>query len=479
MSRTLLACGFLLGAAVGGAEPTAKKPLPLLLHPAAPPARALQYPLLPELRDKRPGNAAEYYRKAYQLFRENLEREYYETTDPWLEMPLKDLPRAEVAKFLEPHAAAFRALEAAARCESCDWEVTERLRKDGNATLIEDLQRLRTLCTFLQLRGRLALFDGDVTGSLHAVQTGLAMARHAAECPCLIADLIGFYLASRMGNLLEELLQHPKTPNLYWALTDLPQPLIDLRLGLQGERVGAYGNFPGLAEAAADPNAGPMTPEQIQKCVERLLDPRFFPQDENLGVINRLVLGTAVSRKHEEAKKALIALGRPKEKVEALPHLEVALLHAMADYDRALDDFIKWQSLPYPVAWPRIQATIKGQRKGPVLLMGYGGEGPAIPLTPLMIPALQKILQARGRIDRRFAALRCVEAIRLFAAAHDGTLPAQLDDIQDVPVPLDPVTGKAFQYQCNGGRAVLFAEPFPGLMTEDRFLPAYELILKR
>ena len=35
---------------------------------------------------------------------------------------------------------------------------------------------------------------------------------------------------------------------------------------MQGERVMAYGNFPGMAEMAADLNAKPITPEQVRKC---------------------------------------------------------------------------------------------------------------------------------------------------------------------------------------------------------------------
>src|SRR5262249_1581129 len=148
------------------------------------------------------------------------------------------------------------------------------------------------------------------------------------------------------------------------------------------------------------------------------------------------------SRKHEESKKALVEQGWPKEKVEAMPHLEVALLHAMAEYDRVLDDVIKWQSLPNAEAWSKITAATNGLRKGPIVLFGNGGEGPAIPLAQQLVPGYRKVFMARGRIERRLAALRCVEAIRVYAAAHDGKLPAKLDDIKEVPVPLDPVTDK-------------------------------------
>ena len=59
-------------------------------------------------------------------------------------------------------------------------------------------------------------------------------------------------------------------------------------------------------------------------------------------------------------------------------------------------------------------------------------------------------LGARTRMDRRVAALRCVEAVRLYAAAHDGKLPPSLDEIKDVPVPRDPVDDKPFGYRLVG-----------------------------
>ena len=36
---------------------------------------------------------------------------------------------------------------------------------------------------------------------------------------------------------LEEMIQQPGSPNLYWALADLPTPLVSLRAGIQGERM--------------------------------------------------------------------------------------------------------------------------------------------------------------------------------------------------------------------------------------------------
>ena len=62
------------------------------------------------------------------------------------------------------------------------------------------------------------------------------------------------------------------------------------------------------------------------------------------------------------------------------------------------------------------------------------------------------------RLDQRIALLRHVEALRLYAAEHDGTLPAKLSEIS-VPLPDDPFTGKPFRYEVAGDTAHLRGSP--------------------
>jgi hypothetical protein len=68
---------------------------------------------------------------------------------------------------------------------------------------------------------------------------------------------------------------------------------------------------------------------------------------------------------------------------------------------------------------------------------------------------------AEVRLDRKVAALRAVEALRLHVAAHDGRLPESLDQIKAVPVPADPMTGKPFEYRLDGESAVLTGRASP------------------
>jgi hypothetical protein len=85
-----------------------------------------------------------------------------------------------------------------------------------------------------------------------------------------------------------------------------------------------------------------------------------------------------------------------------------------------------------------------------------------IPVASLLLPALSHVRRTSVRAERRIALLRVIEALRFYAADHDGKLPAALDDIKEVPLPVDLVTGKPFGYKLADGKATLDAPPPAG-----------------
>ena len=475
MKRLSLAVGLLLLTAAAAAADDDVRSKPLTLHPPAAVPRALRYALLPELQDTIPGNAVDHYRLAVKNMKQDVppSREWYPRIDEWLATPLKDFPREDVAKFLKPCESTFKEVEAGARCEDCDWGLTEKLRQFGFNTLLPDVQEMRSIAALLNLRARCELAEGRTDKAAHTLQVGLAVARHIADSPTLISTLVGMAVANIMLERLEEVLQQPDAPSLYWPLTDLPRPFIDMRKPMEGERVSVYGSFPGAAEMAADLNAKPWTPEQVAKVVYTF---EYFEDEQNevLRIKNKALLLTRLAARHETAKKVLLDEGRPKELVDAMPHVQVALREALCQYDQAYDQVLKWQGLPFWEAQPAMAAAM--QR---VKALADDKDEPAIPIARVFLPAVTKVFAARARTDRRIAALRCVEAVRLYAAAHDGKPPATLDDLKDTPVPDDPVTGKPFGYRVVGDRAFFSSTPFPGQPANNVTTPTYELILTR
>jgi hypothetical protein len=478
MSRTLFAlCLLTLCSRVAVADGPDLGPHRLTLTPAKATDPALKYRLLPELIEQRPGNAAEHYRKATTLYKAIAEGPSLNQAYDWVGLPVDLLPKDEVAALLKAYREPMAEAEIGARCETCEWGTSDDLRKKNIGALLPYVQEMRALSVLFQVRLRLELAEGRPGQAVRTARTALAMARHVAESPTLISALVGYALTAQTLRQMEDLVQQPEAPNLYWALTDLPRPFIDLRKGLEGERLTAYSIFyPDHPEFLFDLNAGPLPPEQARELgnrfvgVANLLDvPRFA---------GRWVFGLNVMRKHEEAKKALVAAGRPRDKVEAMPPLQVALLHALTEYDLEMDAMLKWQSEPWWETRPKLLELERQTRRLRPAENIFRRDGPALPLAGYLLPALNKIAFARVRTDRQIALLRCVEAVRLHAATHDGKLPASLAEIKDVPLPLDPATGKAFQYEIKGATATLRATVVEG-RNDFSHAPSYEIMLRK
>jgi hypothetical protein len=78
-----------------------------------------------------------------------------------------------------------------------------------------------------------------------------------------------------------------------------------------------------------------------------------------------------------------------------------------------------------------------------------------------LLPDVVATRRLQARLGQRVALLRHVEALRLYAAAHQGKLPARLADC-GVPLPADPFTGKPFRYEADGATAHLRSVPPSG-----------------
>jgi hypothetical protein len=471
MKRGLAPLAALLAVAAAAAAqpPPEPEPTKLTLHPAAAPSPALKYELLPTLKEQTPGNAALIYYRAFSPeWWGNIRRpETWEKVLKAGQVPLQQLPRQELAWVLD--STMLREVDRAARRETIDWELTDRLRKEGVRLLFPDMGGFRDIATLLAVRARLQIAAGDFDQAVSTLQTGFALARHVGEGPTYIQALVGSAIAHVMMAPLEELLQQPGAPNLYWALTSLPRPFIDLRKPLQGEKLWLYGTLPLLVDVETTPLTA-QDQQTLLRAVGSGVDsmPGYGPKPP---WTDRLVAVALILRAYPEAKRALIAEGRKPEEVDALPAIQVVVLHSLHQYQRLQDDLFKWYGLPFWEARPHLEDVNRQIRRAKA-------EGDGQPFVEF-IPAHDKVLFAAVRADRRLAALRCVEALRLHAAAHDGKLPAALADVTQVPMPIDPVTGKAFDYRVSGERATLSAPPPPGETPATYNTLKYQLTLQR
>ena len=79
----------------------------------------------------------------------------------------------------------------------------------------------------------------------------------------------------------------------------------------------------------------------------------------------------------------------------------------------------------------------------------------------MLLPAVRTTKEAEIRTQWTLVHLRTCEALRIYAAAHDGQLPDRLSDIREVPIPVNPYDDQPLKYHRDGNRAILEAEHGP------------------
>jgi hypothetical protein len=437
-------------------------------HPAAAPLPALKYELLPELVDRHPGNAAVLYCRMCALdVLAHPKPETLDKLDAWLKTEPGKLPKE--ARDYGIGWVASKDLGRAARSEFCDWQFLSSLREDGIGMLIPEASGMRHYGNLLALRARARVGEGRLEEALHELQTGMSIARDIGSAPQLINSLVGVAIAGNMLDQVEALIQAPNSPNLYWALTDLPSPLIDFRAGFEGDSVAFYAMIPGLRESEGKPMTVEQAREQGENLIRLLSDGAVGPDTGSTSAAQRLGIAALVAKFYPEAKRFVLSQGRSSAEVEAMPMIQVVMIHALYQFRCMRDEIYKWRNVPFWHARKALQRMPRIQRLEQAGMTFFGG----------LLPAYIGVSFAQVRLDRRIAALRCIEAVRLYAAAHEGKLPAALADISEVPIPIDPVTGNAFDYEISGDTAVLSAAAPPREISQANNTIRYELTLGR
>ena len=101
--------------------------------------------------------------------------------------------------------------------------------------------------------------EGKYDEAVRTLQNGYALARDVGRGPTLIHGLVGTAIAEIMTDRIRELIQQPHGPNLYWALSTLPRPLVDFRPGFEAEVYTLYleiSDLLNLDRSSCRPNSG-------------------------------------------------------------------------------------------------------------------------------------------------------------------------------------------------------------------------------
>jgi hypothetical protein len=454
----------------------ASQPTPLTVSPAAAPVPSLKFELLPRASDQREGNAAIAYYQSLLLRPPGpadpaKAKMLSAQEEAFHEKAIGELSARELTEFLKPYRLSFAAADQALRYSRCDWQREHQLSGEGLFVLMPELQQHRELARLLALRVRLATVENKFDEAAGALKSGLQHAKHVGEGPSLISLLVGLAMANVHLKRIEDVIQRPDSPNMYWALTTLPRPFIDPKPGLDGEESYLRSVLPGLKAI----ESGPVTADQATQAIDRLVQ-AYREQGTDAGIrslASKVGIVGYASLYHAQSKKELMERGsRTANDLDAMPPVQIVLLRGIGVYRELMDDRRKLFSLPYSDAVKQLSAQqerLKAIREG---------SDPLAALFSLTVPAVEKVYDAFARTERRIAILQAIEAIRLHVAAK-GSPPARLADVTIVPVPVDPNTGKPFEYAADGQTIRLLAPPPEGQAAHAVNSMGYQLTFRK
>ncbi len=457
----LVTCQMVGPCVVGAQEEETIQVRRLTLSPMAEAREALKHRLLPRTYELKDTNAALQYQSAAAWCPEKGEDDIYDKLDTWRDMPLEDLPRDEILNVLGQFSASFRSVELATSRRRCEWDMP---MEEGFSMLLPSLSKYRKIVFALAVKTRLQVADGQFHEALATITHGLAMGRGIAEGPTLIQDLVGVSISAVMLKNTAELMASPDAPNLYWALSELPDPLVDFRQSMGYEYDLMYWEIPELL----DMEDKILSEAQASSIVENT-----FKKFSDAGLAGHKFLNLLpmawVMLHYADAKVFLAERGVAVSRIEAMPAAQAVMMYQFQEFKEIRDRMFKWLVLPYPQY--RVHADQYDKAMGEISQRGLKTN-----LFTIFLPALSRCRFMGARLCRDVDLLRVIEALRLHAAANQGAFPKTLDDVTLVPIPMDPVTGGAFVYVYTDSQHVRIEAPEAKEQIKER--PAFELTLR-
>jgi hypothetical protein len=428
----------------------------LAVSAAPAPVPALKYRLYPLFSERKEGNAVPIYLRFAHERTDARKKDLREKPAEWNSLPLEKLPLAEVKQFLDSYKYNFRQLELGARRKNADWNYTIDAG-DPIGMLLPDVQEMRMHAPLLVLKARVEIAEGHYADAIHTLETGFSFSEQINEGPFFITSLVGVACASQFADCLLELTERPDAPNLYWALSVLPSPLIDLRKATELEFKMLEMQCPDLADLDR-----PRSPEEWDAALRRVRKEfaRFSEGDKDAKPPKEGTAASDPAAKSPDlpaAKKYLTeVVGLSATGVGAMPPAQVLLLYLSYSDHEIRDEIFKQAYVPFSQTRAMHLEAEKVMKSPPDT---EGGR-----LARMLMPAIHKVLLAQVRLERRLAAQRAIEALRMHAAKN-GQLPDKLDQVTIVPVPIDPGTGQPFEYERDGQTATLISR-LPGESLE-------------
>lgn len=424
--------------------------------------------LLPRDEEMRDANAAVWYLKALGFLeqtagREAIERFHSEQVErmskdadfqaapwSWLDMPPDDLPREEVKTYLSYSNFQRDLLYQAARCRNFDLDRNIQQMDEVAGYLLPEIHALRQLGRCQSLRCRLAIAEDDFDTARTIFGENLQLARQLSDEPFLVSTLVGSTIAQSSVQDAIYLVGDPDSPNLYRAIAELPNPLVDQRRGVELETNLLIEQVRPLRKIELAPLTTMDWSEFLTEVMPKMGDEcDLVKRYKSAGMLGATLF--IASAGVEVDTYLLNECGVTPEQLEALPATQAFFLAVRRMYEAAALEANHVFHAPASAQATMIRSNEKRWHQVSELY-------PLLSNTiEWVIPRVARpVIQERWRLQQRLALLQTIEALRDHLANHDSQWPVNLSDLA-LPAPYDPVTGQPFSWLVDNEVALLGA----------------------
>lgn len=462
------------------------------ISPAAAPSPVLKYRFTVLPRDTVAGNAATHYLRSFgeRSLSRPVEAAYDKYGDAFYQwqsnadVPIEELldtPADEVSKTFDQYI--NHHIARATQCRHCDWGLAEEDLRGAEILdfLLPSVQETRSLSRVLALQTRVAIAEKQFDRAISLMRMNYQLAKNVNNQKFLVSGLVAIAEVGITNGTLIDMIATPDSPNMYWALTELPRPFINLREAFRMDVTMMNGLLPEIFEAEAkEMSIGAWRDFSI-----KIRDSGFYASmstrggsgqdfieetkniqseatpDQLLFKAAPTILGILA---YKESKQQLLKDGMNEDRVEAMPVVQVIASVMARDYNKRAHSFERWIYQPFKIACVAMRSEERALVENrPEVLMRPGEI-----LAGLLLPAGLSVFEAQMRVQRDIDAMRVIEAIRMHAAETAG-LPETLSMISVVPVPLNPATEQPFEYELKGDTAILTLPRSDGISYSKRF----------
>ncbi len=425
------------------AKPVGPKTVVVEITPRAIENPMLKYRFLPREDELKPGNAVPILLRLPWEQRAWMEK-VYPNLQQWENVPLND-PKWKEYSDIPPRF--FEEMKRAAYRRDAAWEYPIG-EVPAMTILLPDVQGLRAFLGFgLSSRAKYHLSRGELDEAMEVIKVGIANARHIAATPFVINQLVAAAIQRTMFDRTVDLISQPESPNLYWGLSTIPKGILSL------ERTA---DFEGQMLALTFPFTKDLDKPRDSQEWKKLFDQQLNLLAETMGLVvpkGEAEKKQAFAQTEQVARKELPKLlGYTPEKVAQMTK-EEAILRWFVTNHINLDS--RYNAYSFLAAREALPQLFKLNRDCSEFYSHLNSKFFDFFKNPLF-----NYLSLNGNY-RRVQMLRVIEAVRHYAAKHDGKLPEKLEDISDIPVPIDPLTEKPFVWKVEGFVATLGPPELP------------------